>query len=194
MAIFVKSSVSGYCLAFAQFFANFSLVLLMKRACTRIENATFPYRSSHSQMFTKKNSNTDVFLWILRNFFELLSLHNYSGDYFLPFKTVLKKLVLRINWRLSTILKTSNKSVRSNVFWYVEVCIFWKCIRYTIHWDKIQILKKFTSDKINGTKNDLFFSWAPTHHSFTFNLRFLYELKHTVRLSKNVCVCVFLFY
>ena len=109
-------------------------------------------------------------------------------------KLLWKKLVLRIHWSLSTILKTSNKSVWSNVFWYVEVCIFWKCIRYTIHWDKIQILKKFTSAKINGTKNDLFFSWAPTHHSFTFNLRFLYELKHTVRLSKNVCVCVFLFY
>ena len=50
--------------------------------------------------------------------------------------------VLRIHWRLSTILKTSNKSVWSNVFWYVDVCIFWKCIQYTIHWDKTQILKK----------------------------------------------------
>ena len=27
---------------------------------------------------------------------------------------------------------------------------------------------------------------APAHHSFTFNLRFLYELKHKVRLSKTV--------
>ena len=50
------------------------------------------------------------------------------------------------------------------------------------------MLKKFSSDKINGTKNAHFFlSRAPTHHSFTFNLRFLYELKHTVRLSKTVC-------
>ena len=95
---------------------------------------------------------------------------------------------LQIHWRLSTILETSNKSVWSNVFWYVKVCIFWKCIQYTIHWDKTQILKKFPSDKINGTKNALFFlSRAPTHHSFTFNLRFLYELKHKVRLSKTVC-------
>ena len=38
------------------------------------------------------------------------------------------------------------------------------------------------------TKNVLFFlSRAPTHHSFTFNLRFNYELKHKVRLSKTVC-------
>ena len=30
-----------------------------------------------------------------------------------------------------------------------------------------------------------FLSRAPTHHSF--NLRFLYELKHKARLSKTVC-------
>ena len=50
------------------------------------------------------------------------------------------------------------------------------------------MLKKIRSDKINGTKNALFFlSRAPTHHSFTFNLQFLYELKHKVRFSKSVC-------
>ena len=52
------------------------------------------------------------------------------------------------------------------------------------------MLKKFSSDKINGTKYALFFlSRAPNHHSFTFtfNLRFLHELKHKVRLSKFVC-------
>ena len=50
------------------------------------------------------------------------------------------------------------------------------------------MLKKFPSDKINGTKNALFFlSRAPSHYSFTFDLRFLYELKHKVRLSKTVC-------
>ena len=50
------------------------------------------------------------------------------------------------------------------------------------------MLKIFPSDKINGTKNDLFFLLrAPTHLSFTFNMRFLYELKYKVRLSKTVC-------
>ena len=49
------------------------------------------------------------------------------------------------------------------------------------------MLKKFFSDKINGTKNAFFFlSQAPTDHSFTFTLRFLYELNHKVRLSKTV--------
>ena len=50
------------------------------------------------------------------------------------------------------------------------------------------MLEKFPSDKINGTNNVLLFlSRAPTHHSFTFNLLFLHELKHNVHLSKTVC-------
>ena len=50
------------------------------------------------------------------------------------------------------------------------------------------MLKKFPSDKINGTKNALFFlSQAATHQNFTFNLRCLYELKRKVRLSKTAC-------
>ena len=50
------------------------------------------------------------------------------------------------------------------------------------------MLTKFPLDRRNGTKNALFFlSRAPTHHSFTFNLQFLYELKQKIRLSKTVC-------
>ena len=93
----------------------------------------------------------------------------------------------RIHWRLSTIFKRSSKIVWSNVFWYVKVCIFWKCIQYTIHWAKTQMWKNFPSEKINSTKNSLFFlSPAATHHSFTFNLQFLYKLKDKVRLFKTV--------
>ena len=47
------------------------------------------------------------------------------------------------------------------------------------------MLKKNFFGQRNRTKNPFFFlSRAPTHHSFTFNLRFVYELKHKVRLSK----------
>ena len=50
------------------------------------------------------------------------------------------------------------------------------------------MLKKFPLDKINSTKNAHFsLSPAPTHHGFTFNLRFLFELKQKVRLSKTLC-------
>ena len=49
------------------------------------------------------------------------------------------------------------------------------------------MLKKFSSGKINVTKNVLFFFLlAPTHHSVTFDSQFLQELKHKVHLSKTV--------
>ena len=47
--------------------------------------------------------------------------------------------------------------------------------------------KKITFGKIRGSKNTRFFlSRAPTHDSLTFNLQFLYELKHKICLSKTV--------
>ena len=101
---------------------------------------------------------------------------------------ILQKVItikLRIGWRISTILKTRNKSVWTNVFWYVKVCIFWKCIHCTMNWDKTQMLEKIPSDKTNGLTNALFFlSWGSTHHSFTFDLRFSYELEHKFCPSK----------
>ena len=79
-------------------------------------------------------------------------------------------------------------SAWSNVFWYAKIWIFWKCIQYITHWDKTQMLKKFPSDKINGTENALLFLLpAPTHRSLTFNLRFLHEKKPKIHLSKIVC-------
>ena len=49
------------------------------------------------------------------------------------------------------------------------------------------MFKKISSDKINGTKNVLFFLLgAPTHLSFNFNSRLLHELKRKVCLSKSV--------
>ena len=58
----------------------------------------------------------------------------------------------------------------------------------------MQMLKTFPWGKINGTKNSLlFFSRALTRQIFTFNLQFLYELKHKVPLFKCVCA-IFYFY
>ena len=39
--------------------------------------------------------------------------------------------------------ENKQKCVWSNMFWYVKVCVLWKCIQYTMHWDKTQMLKKF---------------------------------------------------
>ena len=70
----------------------------------------------------------------------------------------------------------------------MEKYVFFKSVFNTLNDDITQMLKKFPSDKINGTKNVLFFlSWAPTHHRFTFSLRLLSELKHKVLPSKTVC-------
>ena len=86
-----------------------------------------------------------------------------------------------------------NKSVLSNVFWYVKVRIFWKSIQYIIYWDKTQTLREFSWGKMSGTKNALFFLLRATaNHSFTFNLRFLYVLKHKIHLSTTAC-CIFYF-
>ena len=53
--------------------------------------------------------------------------------------------------------------------------------------------KKFPPDKINFTKNVLFIlSRATTHQSFTFNSRFLHELKNKIHFSK-MCVGFYIF-
>ena len=39
-------------------------------------------------------------------------------------------------FKILVILFIKQKSVWSNIFWYVTVCIFWKYIQYTIHWGK----------------------------------------------------------
>ena len=50
----------------------------------------------------------------------------------------------------------------------------------TLYIEIKQMLEQFPLDKINSTKNALLI------YSFNFNLRFLYELKHEVRLSKTL--------
>ena len=50
------------------------------------------------------------------------------------------------------------------------------------------MLRKFFSDKINGTENALFFvSQDQTYHSFTLNLRSLYETKRKF-VSFKLCM------
>ena len=83
--------------------------------------------------------------------------------------------------------KNKQKSVWSNFFLTCISMYILKVCSMILHWDKTQMLKKFPSDEINGIKRDLFFWRAPTHHSFTFDLRFFYELNHKVRFSKTVC-------
>ena len=63
-----------------------------------------------------------------------------------------------------------------------------KVYLYFTHWEKTDMVKKFPLDKINSTKNALFFlSRAANSHSFAFDLRFLYELKDKGLVSKLLC-------
>ena len=90
-------------------------------------------------------------------------------------QTILGRYALRLHWKLSTILKASTKLYEVMFFCDVKVYISWKFIQYTIPWDETQLITR-----------------APTHCSFTFHSRFLYEVKLKVGLSKN-CVWDFPF-
>ena len=60
--------------------------------------------------------------------------------------------------------KSKQKSVWSNVFWYVKVCIFRNGIQYTIHSDKTQMLKKFLRTK-QAVQKMPFFSFESSNSS-----------------------------
>ena len=96
-------------------------------------------------------------------------------------------VAFRIHWWLSTVLKISNRSVWNNVFWYLKVHICSENLFNSLCME-MQILLKIPYDKINVTKNALFFlSQPPTHHSFNFIWGFLCKLKHKSHLLENVC-------
>ena len=61
--------------------------------------------------------------------------------------------------------KNKQKNVWSNVFWYVKACIFWKCIQYTIHWDKTQMIKKISFGQNKRYKKFPYFSFASSNSS-----------------------------
>ena len=69
-----------------------------------------------------------------------------------------------------------------NVFYVAKVYIFRNFIKHTIYGEKANNIKTFSVRQKNVTKNLVFFfhSQAPTHHSFTFNLRLLNWLKQKV--------------
>ena len=93
-----------------------------------------------------------------------------------------------IHWRPSNILKTSKKTYEVQFFntqkyiysesksiYILKVCTLYIEIKYKRYKNFLKITALF------------FLLRASTHHSFIFNQRFLYELKHRVRLSKSMC-------
>ena len=125
-----------------------------------------------SSVLLKRDSNTGAFLWFFHEhlfwrtpvhscFWHNIGLKiNFSFDVFLTKceKTtgVCGFFYIKDALRLSMISKTSKK-VYEVMFSDRWKYVFWKYIQCTIHWDKTEMFKKFPSDKINGTKNALFF-------------------------------------
>ena len=109
-----------------------------------------------------------------------------SSQLLIFYMNIVLRIFAKNTLKASDDFKSKWKSTWSNVFRYVKVCIFWKCIQYTIHWDKTQILKKIAFGQNKRYRKCLsFVLLTVTHHSFTFNLRFFYGLRHKVRLSKT---------
>ena len=93
---------------------------------------------------------------------------------------ILEKLLVKNTLKAVDDFKNKKKGAWSDVLWSVKVYIFWSFFQYTIHRDKHKWQKSFLL-----TKFTLFLSRDQTHHSFTFNSQFLYELKNMVSLSES---------
>ena len=108
-------------------------------------------------------------------------------------KWFVKKAKVKDTLKAFDDFKNKQKSVWSNVFWYVKVCIFWKSIQCTIHGDKTQVLKKNPSDKINSTNNALFslVSTKSSQFYFSFAILIWTEVKRFVSLKLCVGFSIF---
>ena len=75
---------------------------------------------------------------------------------------------------------------KSNAF-DMQKYVYYKSVFNTLYIEINHKFKKISLRQNKRYKNALFFlSRAPSHRSFTFNLRFLCELKHKIDLSKTM--------
>ena len=93
-----------------------------------------------------------------------------------------------IHWRLSMNLKTSNKSVWSNGFWYVKLCIFWKSFQYTINWDETNIKKIFFGQNKLCKKCPLFYLAISNSSQVLFLIYSSYKGWSTRFTSLKLCL------
>ena len=70
---------------------------------------------------------------------------------------------------------------------HIKKCAFSESVFNTLYIEIKHKFEKISLGQNKRYKNAGFFSLGPPHHWFTFDLRFLYELKHKVRLSKTMC-------
>ena len=79
------------------------------------------------------------------------------------------------------------EKVSEVMFFDMSKYVYFESVSITLHLEIKHKFNKISLGQNKRQKNALFFSQAPTHHSFTFNLQLLYKLKHKVHLSKTVC-------
>ena len=99
--------------------------------------------------------------------------------------------LLRIHLRPPTILKTSNKSVWSNIFWYVKVHIFWKFTLYTEI--KYKCYKRFLWTKWTLQKMHSFFFRELQLITVFLLIRDSYTSWTTWFISLKLCVGISIF-
>ena len=96
--------------------------------------------------------------------------------------------LLRIHWKLLMILKTSTKLYKVMLFWHVKVYISSENWLNTLCTEiKEKRYKNSPMTKSTLEKSALFSLRELQLISFIFNLQFLYEMKHKLRPSTNVC-------
>ena len=120
----------------------------------------------------------------------------YLGVSERPFKKRLRKHIKEFKDTLKAfnVFKRKQKSVWKSVVWFVKVYIFWNCIQRTIHSGKTQMLKKFDSDKINGTKNCPVFLFCKLKFFPTLPLIYNSYMSWITRLaSLKLCKGFFIF-
>ena len=107
---------------------------------------------------------------------------------------------LQLHEQSKTIFLGSNMCVQEKC-WYQQITwkiFLGKVIKFQVStislskvmtffiWVTYKSIYNFLRTKKTLQKMNSFLSWAPTHHSFTFNLQCLYQLKQKVHLSKTV--------
>ena len=79
------------------------------------------------------------------------------SDIFIAISSFIFKTLVKDTLKAFDDFKNKQKKVWSNVFWYVKVYIFWKCIQYITPWDKTQMLKNSFGQNKRCKKCPLFF-------------------------------------
>ena len=159
------------------------------------------FDSTIMQFFTWKNSK----VLFLKFWHQVLNNHKFlqTVSYFIHFLLFVFILLFFIFWSVSNFFfkiqvkdtlkdfddfRNKLQKCRKQFFWYVEVCIFWKCIQYTIHWDKTNLIKVLFGQNKRYKKCPLFFFHDLQLITFLLSICDFYMSWSTSFVSLKLCV------